>query len=72
MKNMDAHLIIELKNKLPHNSYRIISKMINGKYTPGTIRAMFRDDSFPSSRKMQQEVFDAANKFVELMNPESL
>jgi hypothetical protein len=66
---MDALIVSEVKKQLPQNSYHVISKMLNGKYTPGTIRAMFRDRNYPSSRTMQPEVLAAAEKFIEMMNP---
>ena len=64
--------IVEIKSKLPQNSYQIISKMVNGKYTKGTIRAMFRDEKYESARTMQPEVLEAAKRLVELMNPEAI
>jgi len=59
----------EIKDRLPHGAYGIISKMVGGRYQPRTIEAMFRDPELPSSRKMNDDVLDAAQKLIETINP---
>jgi len=59
--------IEEVKNKLPkRGTYGIISQMIGGKYTPGTIRHMFAQ-----RRTMSPEVLTAAQNLIAFMNPEA-
>lgn len=64
---MKSQEIASIKKKLPHNSYTILSKMLNGKYRPRTIEAMFRDQELSSSRKMKPEVWEAVQQFLEII-----
>ena len=66
---MENEKVQEIKRQLPRGGYKMISKMINGRYTPGTIRAMFKDDTLSSSRKMNDDVLNAAQKLIETINP---
>jgi len=53
-----------MKEKLPIGSYQILSKKLNGEYRPRTIEAMFN-----CRRTMQPVVFEAAEEFIEMINP---
>jgi len=66
---MKHQQVKEIKDKLPHGAYGIISKMVGEKYKPRTIEAMFRDPDLPSSRKMNEDVLNAAQKLIETINP---
>lgn len=59
-------VIEEVKNKLPkRGTYGVISKMLGGKYTPGTIRHMFAQ-----RRTMSPDVLLAAQNLIDFITPE--
>ncbi len=59
--------IEEVKNKLPKRcAYGMISEILNGLYTSGTIRHMFAQ-----RRTMSPIVMEAAKKIIDFVNPET-
>lgn len=62
---MEKQTLPEIKKQLPKGSYEIISRRINGKYTPGTIRQMLN-----GYRKMNPDVLQEAIKYIKFINPE--
>jgi len=62
---MESQQIEKIKDKLPHGSYPILSAKLDGKYKPGTIKAMFN-----GHRTMKKEVLEAAEQFIETIQPE--
>lgn len=59
--------IEEVKNKLPKRcAYSMISEILNGLYTSGTIRHMFAQ-----RRTMSPIVMEAAKKIIDFINPET-
>ena len=65
LTEINTKSINEIKEKLPWNSYAILSRKLNNKYKPRTIEAMFNHH-----RKMKVEVFEAAREFVSLIDPD--
>lgn len=59
--------VAETRARLRYGDIVIISKMINGRYTPGTIRKMFQAEG-PGARTMSPLVLDAAKKLVETID----
>lgn len=60
---MEIQTISEIKKQLPRGSYKIISKRIGGKYTPGTIRQMLSEN-----RTMNPAVLQEAKEYIAFIN----
>lgn len=64
-KQITSENIKKIKSQLPKRGvYVIISGMVNGAYTPLTIKAMMNQ-----RRTMNPGVFQEAKRLVEIMNP---
>lgn len=63
-KEITGENIKKLKDKLPLGSYSILAQTLKDKYKPRTIEAMFCN-----RRTMKPDVFEAAEKFIEMINP---
>ena len=59
--------VAETRSRLRPGSFLIISNMILGKYTPGTIRKMFQPQG-PGARTMQPVVMEAAKKLIKTID----
>lgn len=62
---MESQAIEKIKEKLPHGSYKMISKKMNEKYKQRTIEAMFL-----GKRTMKEDVIEAAKDFLKSINVE--
>lgn len=62
---MENQAIDKIKEKLPHGSYKMISKKMNEKYKPRTIEKMFG-----GKRTMKPEVLEASIEFLKSINIE--
>jgi hypothetical protein len=62
-----AQEVAETRARLRYGDVAVISKMINGRYTIGTIRKMFQAEG-PGARTMQPVVLEAAKKLVETID----